>query len=79
MLDLKEWKHLKLTTRTKVKMFFHFYLLILWLPNVFPVNTYPLLYETASLTNILFFVTMTNNDTNKVPALAVNSSRPNPG
>ena len=69
MLDLKEWKYLKLSTRTKAKMFFHFYLLILQLPYVLPVNTYPLLYQIASLANILFFTALTNKDINKVPAL----------
>ena len=52
-------------------MFFHFYLLILQLPYVLPVNTYPLFYQTARLTNILFFVAFTNNDINKVSALAI--------
>ena len=71
LLDLKEWKHLKLSTRTKTKMFFHFYLLILWLPYVLPVNTDPLLYQTASLANILFLASLTNNDINKASALAI--------
>ena len=62
--DLKNWKDLKLSTRVKAKMFFHFYLLILWLPYVLPVNTYPLLYQTASLTNILFEA-LTNSNINK--------------
>ena len=52
-------------------MFFYFYLLILWLPYVLPINTYPLLYKTASLANIPFFVALTSNDTNKVCALTI--------
>ena len=50
---------------------FHSYLLILWLPYVLPVITYPLFYKTASLANILFFAALTYNDINKVLALAI--------
>ena len=71
LLDLKEWKHLKLSTRAKARMFLYFYLLILWLPYVLPVNTYLLLYQTTSLSNILFFAALTNNDINKVSALTI--------
>ena len=70
-LDSKEWKHLKLSTRTKAKMFLHFYLLILWLAYMLPVNTSPLLYQTASFANILFLASLTNNDIKKVSALAI--------
>ena len=52
-------------------MFFDFYLLLSWLPYVLPVNTYTLFYQTASLASILFFAALTNNDLNKVSALAV--------
>ena len=69
MLDSKLWKHLKIFATTKAKLFFH--LLILWLPLVLFLNTYSLLYQTATLDNILFFAVVTNNDINKVPALAI--------
>ena len=52
-------------------MLFQFYLLVLWLSYVLPVNTYALLYQTASLVNILFFAALTNNDINKGSALVV--------
>ena len=71
LLDLKKQKYLKRSTRIKAKMFFHFYLLILCLPYVLPVNTFPFLYQTASLANILFFAALTNNDINKVSALSI--------
>ena len=69
LLDLKRWTHLKLSTRAKI--FFHFYLLIVYLPYVLPVNTHPLLYQTASVAHIFFFAASTNNDVNKVSALAI--------
>ena len=71
LFDLKEWKQLKLSIRTKAEMIFHFYLLIMWLLYVLPVNNYLLLYQTASLPNILSFAALTNNDINNVPALAI--------
>ena len=69
LLDLKEWKHLKLSTRTKEKIFLYFYLLILWLFYVLHVNTYLMLYQTASLANIFFSAALTTNDIKKVSAL----------
>ena len=71
LLNLKELKYLKHSTRPEAKILFHFYLLILWLLYVLLVNTYPLFFETASLANILFFAALTNNDINKVAALEI--------
>ena len=39
----------------------------LWLPYMLPENTYPLLYQTASL----FFAALTNNNINKVCRMVV--------
>ena len=36
-----------------------------------PVNTYPLLYQTASLANILFFAALRNNEINKLTIFAI--------
>ena len=52
-------------------MFLHFYVSILCLPYVLPANTYLLLYQTASLANILFFAVLTYSEIYKVPDLTI--------
>ena len=70
LFDLKKFerKYLKFCIRTKMKMFFYFNLLIMWLPYVLSINVYSFLHQTASLANIFFVAALPSNNVNIVPA-----------